>query len=159
MKKLIPLLLLCFLFIGCSEEKVKLEIAINPELKVKLDELNKVTLVKHTGLYTYTCSYKVGDISMKGYSLYSGNVNQKSDYIKWKCSNEIAYLNCPDFSVSMIDNKVLVTLNTATKNDVLKSVVKNCAVEAIKLAPTKLIPRSDEIAKRDREKSNANSWN
>lgn len=144
-KKLSPLALAALL-VGCDEIP-PLSLQVAPFLYEKVRAVGSIELLKNTDIFAMSCRGN-GQPGSNGYYILSGGTKLTDDYAMWDCPSGLVYERCPDLSITLHKDSVIVTVLKGDKDEFSKGRVEECAVLAIQYAPQKMQPTSEQVANR-----------
>lgn len=130
-----------------------LKFGVNDKIKLKLIELSPIKVEKNTAYFTINC--RNFDIGTHSYFVTSKGSSRHDEVAMLNCPSEMHYLDCPDFTVSYKANLAHVDVIKGYREQYSVQTVKNCAINAILYAPTRMRPLDDKTQK---ESYNKASW-
>jgi len=159
---LTALITICFLGIHLTTTTDKyseeIVLTVSPDNRLKLEKLKRIEFSVAKKKHPSQCRVRIRDFYVNGDSLQSGNIDETSDYVRWRCTNEFSYLKCPEFVVSIKNDNVIANTKKSIKKQISKEIFWKCVNSAIEWAPTELQPKTKQIRIRDQEAKNKASW-
>lgn len=130
-----------------------LKFGVNDVIKHKLIELSPINVEKNTAYFTINC--RNFDIGTHSYFVTSKGSSRHDEVAMLNCPSEMHYLDCPDFTVYYKANLAHVDVIKGYREQYSAQTVKNCAINAILYAPTRIRPLDVNTQK---ESENKASW-